>query len=603
MTEALGVIASFHQADAVGTIRIDDGREARFGRSACAFEPVVGARVEIVEMTPGFRGAMKATSVRLAEDRATYAGRVGARDAERGASPPTVSAGELAATAREIGALTVLLDDPLPTDLTALMKWALGLDLASHHVDVDVEGGKLVFLAKGVKVRALASHEAYPLAEVDTEELAPAARSHWSAITLLFGFMPHAYYTTNTDSWLPDGSARAISRVAKALVARGSAVIVHRSGERAVPRERFVAMLADLDDPECVPFGAWTKLLVMEGGTALRSVGLRAFGLPEVRVEAPAQPGTWQSARRFEAGLFAVFCLCRRMWIEDGLFEVPRRVQVGPYPPRLIPPVDVERWAAKAEGAGRDLSGNIEPMWLVLRPRPDSDDVSARWASASRPNAGDPSKIGHGGYEALYLHALMTWLHLGQVGMFSELRAVVPYRVITLRGDGPHLVIVSSGMGRAPQPGGAAERGSEHVEILAFSPPANAAVIAEIVGVVAADVHSPKRGEVLEPWGIYATGIAPMLLRPWGPLSMGSGASVTLLELVPLTKEEASAATDPVRRGSLLGPHDRALRDRAHRPRQARPLRGRRLPQAPGLGGPGHARSAHLRLRARRDPV
>ncbi len=555
MTQPFGVIESFHQADAVGTIRIEGGGEARFGRSACKFEPVVGAKVEILEMTPGFRGVMKATSVRLAEDRATYAGRVGARDAQRGALPPTASAADLLATAREAGALTVLLDDALPTELSALMQWALGIGLAAHGVDVDVEGGKLVFIAKGLKVRALASHEPYPMDEVDTHALGPNIRPHRSAITLLFGFMPRAYYTKETDAWLANGPARAMSRVAKALLARGSAVIVHRSGERAVPRDRFIAMLADLDDPECVPFGAWTELLVSEDGKTFGSVGLRAFGLPEVRVEAPAKPGTWQSARRFEAGLFAVYCLCRRMWIQDGVFEVPRRIQVGAYPPKLLPPVDVERWEAKAEGAGLDLSGNIEPMWLVLRPRADSDDVSRLWAEASLPNAGDPSKIGHGGYEALYLVSLMTWLELGQVGMFSALGAVAPYRVITFRGDGPHLVVASSGIGRVPQPGGVSERGSEHVEIIAFVPPAKAAVVAEILGVVASDVHGPKRRELLEPWAIYATAIAPFLLRPWGPLSLGSGAPITLLEIVPLTKEEAVAAADPASTFAL-GPHD-----------------------------------------------
>lgn len=560
MSENQGVIESFDQTDAVGSIRLADGRVVRFGRSACAFEPVVGAQVEVLGTTPGFRGALKATSLRLAEDRAAHASRLGARDTSlRGGHPPTLGADEFAATAREIGGLTVLFDEDVPREIGALLSWSLGFGFEKHGISVDVEGSSLVFFVKGAKVRALVGHDPYPASETDRTDVGSSFPMGKSALTLLFGFMPRAYFTQQPDAWLEAGHARAMSRLAKIFLTRGHAVIVHRAGELVAPAPRFLARLGDLDNPDDVPFAAWIDLRPTTDGEALSSVGLRAFGLPEVRVEGRCEPGTWASARRFEAALFACYCLCRCMWIEDGLFEVPRRIQIGSTRPELLGPVDVERWNAKAEGTGIDLSGNVSPIVLVLRHRDDSDDVAAMWAAASRAGAADPGKLGHGGYEALYLNALMTWLHLGQVRLISCLRERVPHRLVTLRGDGPHFMLTTSGIGRVAQPRGERAKGSDHIEIGAFVPAELAHEIAEVVLLVASLVHAPNEATVFEPWSLYVTGLATFLLRPWGPIAMGPGAPITLLELAPLDAGEiALAKQNPAARQAMLGPWDQA---------------------------------------------
>ncbi|NUO53844.1 MAG: hypothetical protein HOV80_33795 [Polyangiaceae bacterium] len=539
MAEPLrGVIESYSPADAVGSIRVEDGRELRFGQSACGFEPVAGTQVEVLSTAPGLRGSLRATAVGLAEDRATHANRLGARDAERGIRPPTLSAEEHAATAREIGALTILFDEEIPRELGGLLAWVAKFPLEEHGIRVDVEGASLAFFFKnGTKVRAFAGHDPYPPAQTDRAFVGAAFSSGRGALTLAFSFMPRLYYTRQPDAWLAAGHARAVSTIAKVLLERGHAVIVHRAGELVLPARSFVARLGDLRDLECVPFGAWVDFRPTGDGAAFVSVGLRAFGLPEVRVEERCDPGSWASARRFEAALFAVYCLCRGMWVEDGLFEVPLRIQVGSFQAKLVAPIEVERWEAKIEGKG-DLDS---PLVLVLRHRNDSDDVAARWAETTDPRAPQPGKLGFGGYEALFLDGLMTRLRLGQAGIVDAITARIPHRVITLRGDGPHLMVTTTGFGRLPQPNGTREAGSDHVELAAFVPPNLSRAVGEIAATLAGMLHFEGRPMVMAPWAIKETQLAPFLLRPWGPISMRAGAPVTVLELIPLDPAELAA--------------------------------------------------------------
>jgi hypothetical protein len=447
----------------------------------------------------------------------------------------TVPAAEHAGTARGVGALTVLFDETIPQESGPLLAWLLALGLDARGVQVELEGPQIVFVVGGARVRAFVGHEPYPLEQLDRRRVGAAFRAGCGAVTLRFGFVPHAYFTRTPDAWYPDGFARAMSRVACALLSRGHAVVVHRAGELVVSAEEFVARLGDLDAPGCVPFSAWIDLRAGDADATLVSRGLRAFGLPEVRVEHPAAPGSWAAARRFEAALFACYRLCRGMWIGDGPFEVPRRIQIGAGVPQLFDPVDVERWDARAEGGELDPRGNVVPMEIVLRHRDDSDDVVARWAAG---------RLGFGGYEALFVHGLMAWLRFGQLSMTPAFPQPVPHRVIILGGDAAHAIVVSSGIGRVAQPGGEPARGNVHVEVAAFVPRAlagNVEWVEAIVESIASEAHRPDRVARLDPWALFPTNVAPFLLRPWGPVAMGGGPAVTLLELVPLTSAEAQS--------------------------------------------------------------
>lgn len=226
-----GSIVAFDQADAVGTVQLDDGRAVRFGASACAFEPVVGTRVTVVGLVPGFRGALKASALRLLETDAEHASRLGARDAERGVRPPTLGAAEHAALAREIGGLTVLLDEDVPRELGALLAWVNAFPLAASGIGARAEAGAIVFTFGGADVRAVVGHDPYPLDQTDRGEVGPTFVTGRGGVTLLFRFMPRKYFTRSPDAWARTGHARVMSRVARVLLTRGHAVILHRAGE------------------------------------------------------------------------------------------------------------------------------------------------------------------------------------------------------------------------------------------------------------------------------------------------------------------------------------------------------------------------------------
>lgn len=90
-----GEIARYDVADAIGSIRLGDDSELRFGRSACRFEPVAGLAVRVVAVGVN-RGRVRATEVELRVSAAEHDALLGARDREAGvgidASPMSVDA-------------------------------------------------------------------------------------------------------------------------------------------------------------------------------------------------------------------------------------------------------------------------------------------------------------------------------------------------------------------------------------------------------------------------------------------------------------------------------------------------------------------------------
>src|SRR5262245_54357303 len=106
-------------ADGVGRIVLEDGRELRFGASGCkGFSPVLSARVLVVEIGPHPLGGEKAIEVRAAPG--TEAELDALHEARAGELSPTRSAREQAdEAAREalmMGKVTVLLATPAPMD-------------------------------------------------------------------------------------------------------------------------------------------------------------------------------------------------------------------------------------------------------------------------------------------------------------------------------------------------------------------------------------------------------------------------------------------------------------------------------------------------------
>jgi hypothetical protein len=106
-------------ADGVGRIVLEDGRELRFGASGCkGFSPVLTARVSVVEIGPHPLGGEKAIEVHAAPG--SEAELDALHEARAAELAPSKSAQELAdEAAREalvMGKLTVLLAEPAPMD-------------------------------------------------------------------------------------------------------------------------------------------------------------------------------------------------------------------------------------------------------------------------------------------------------------------------------------------------------------------------------------------------------------------------------------------------------------------------------------------------------
>lgn len=523
---SVGVIESYEPADAVGNIRTDDGIVIRFGRSDCGFEPVVGTRVEVLGTKPGFRGALRATAVRLHEQRETHANRLGARDQERGLRAPSLPAQEFASASREIGGLTLLFDEQLPREIGGMLAWAVSLGLSERGMTVEVEGSRLLFTVRGVRVGTLFGHEPYPREQLDCAQLSPSFSTGKSALTLVFTFMPWTLFTKQPDGWLERGHLRAMSRLAALLIERGGAlaVVVQRAGGLVQPAKSFLHQLANLNDPECIPFLAWTTLRETRAGE-LTSSGLRALGLPEVRV-ALTTPTPWEAARRKEAVRFASYCLCRGMWIENGLFEVPRGLHFDAYPPQMIDPVDVERWDAALDG-----DGVAQPLELVLYPRDDSDDPLTRWSAGT---------LGHGGYEALLVMGLKQLNPMHEIGSGRLIEQPRLFRILTFALSPEADVNVTSGLGRARRPGVEQEGPGARVELMTIVPAEASGLLREFLQEIARrSIVAPD----LAPWRVYrAPDLGAFLVRPMGVVPFKAEPSVSLLELLPLTWAEADSA-------------------------------------------------------------
>lgn len=60
---AEGVIETYEVSDALGTLRLANGEQLRFGRSACTFDPAVGDRVRVMSAAIGPLGRARATRI------------------------------------------------------------------------------------------------------------------------------------------------------------------------------------------------------------------------------------------------------------------------------------------------------------------------------------------------------------------------------------------------------------------------------------------------------------------------------------------------------------------------------------------------------------
>jgi hypothetical protein len=531
-------------ADAVGTLETDQGVTLRFGSSACAgFEPVVGARVIVEAVGPHPLGGWRATHLTLDPSSvADYDARVAEQDAARGVAR-TSPLEQATATTLTLGWIGVLLHQPPPSGPAAQQAWAQGFPLAARGIQV-ATGGQLGFrvpaAGRWIDVITYVGQGPFDAHKLDLRGMDPGLDLGRGFLGLSLG-LPGMQRTLHTamgslaDPWAEDGGARALSRLVTALLEGGTAVVLPLAGAIAVERDRFLAMLGDLEDTECRPFGAFITDAIDNERQRHLTLGMGVFGLPDVAVPTSTDP--WQRARRFEALMLA----CHRMVRENRelaageVLEVPIGLSAGAWPIESPPATD----GATAPDAQRYTVTLDEQTVLV--PLEPAVDPAACWARASDPAHPDPALIGLRTYQAyrdLQLQAVLGAMRVVQVGYTTSDRVPHAIEVHALPEGG--FLIATSGLGRLAQAGGR-EVGAAHVEVGTFLDDHSFEWVS-LVGQLSSALHTPGA----DPWKPHDTlrapidelGVAGFALADGGTLLLPPGAPVGLLVLVPLDGAE-----------------------------------------------------------------
>jgi hypothetical protein len=524
---AHGKIATYSVADAVGTLELEDGNTLRFGRSACkGFEPVVGASV-IVEELAADRRRLRARVVKLDPADPTYDALLDQRDAEQGLPsragdpgggsefhPLHSGPGEVVATARELGLVTILLRDDLPSGHQAVAAWAAARGFPRDGFEVRGERD-LEFVLPGAGLITYVGRVPFPREGLDMSHLANGFDVGQSFVGL--AGLPDAAHQERAirgdtfDPWAARGSLRQVSRLVSILADAAIAVILHRAGDLVVPIDSFVRMLGELDDPDCIPFAAWLDVAITRRGdrSLYATFGMAAFGLPDVLTTVDADD-RWSRSRRHEAVLYACYSMIRtnRMLRPGDTFAVPVRLSIGAWQ------LEIPDGAAAITYDVVERDGSLE---LVVAHEPAVDGAIA-------PNV----------YQALFDRGLAELVpsHIVR-DVPAKPPEPIPHNLeVRARDDGRGFLVVTNGFGRAA--------GFE----IAVWVPRDTFLPVKLVGGLAALALAGS-----EPWNVGDTVAAPLdrlaiggfVIADGGTVEVPRARSVQLLLLVPLTEADYAA--------------------------------------------------------------
>ncbi len=526
---ARAIIETYEIADAVGSIKLANGEQIRFGRSACqGFEPVVGAAVVLEEVAPYPRGwRAKAINLDASDDK--YDALIAARDKAMGLPSRTMGGAEAAATARQLAVITILLKSPLPEGTLALRKWAAERGFPRDGIEVKSERD-LEFTIRGGSVLTYVGRSPLPKDGLDTRNLPEGFDFGRSFIGLGTG-LPGVDRQTRLalsgarDCWAIDGNLRHLSRLVRTLADQATGIVIHRAGDLVVPADEFVRMLGDLEDPECRPFAAWLDVGITDrnGEKVYATFGMDAFGLPDVLV--PANPDDrFSRSRRHEAVLFACYVMVRenREFKTDEILRVPVRMNIG-------------AWPVELEGKDAVFTYSIADDGSLLKLVPVEEiDPVREWRERR-------DSIAANAYQALFDRGLSDAIPSDLVrDVAARNPDVIPHSVeVRALHDGRGFMIVTNGFGRSPQH--APEREDcTHLEVAAWVP-THVFELVQLVGTLAGHAHSStKAWKPADTLGapIDELGIGGFVLADGGAVNMGGGPTVRLLILVPLAPNE-----------------------------------------------------------------
>ncbi len=556
---ARGVISAFDGLDGTGVIALGDGEQLRFGRSACRdFDPVPSAKVEVLAVEPHPRGGARATEVRAAGTSAELDRALDERDALQGVKPWTAS--EAAARACDLGAVTLLLREPLASGRSALRE--LIAKVSEDGPPLVLEFGPRPYLRLGSQAVPLyVGGEPFPRAGLDLRFVGEGFDLGRSFITLAGGLPGYEAGARRAiappegsgvvpwpDPWAVDGHMRTLSRAAERLSRLGAGVIVHRAGQVVFDAGSWRKRLGDLDDPDCRPFGAWIDWGLMPDRRCLTTAGLDLFGLPEVRVPLQGDDED-EYARARNAAIVASHHMVRdnRALRPGENVRFVDGMQVGGYPLE-----DTSDCAPE----GVSVYGVVRSDEVVeLRLENAALAPAALWEIASREPEGREDVISYPTYRRLFLGAANPDRSLTEVACvsFPSVDDVPEHQVFVFqRAEGGYL-LVTCGLGRKRQRNGRVADDTAHVEF-----------------VLNVSAHDPKLAQALHVLGGHMHVVLPGE-RPWGPehvlsfdtpvgadlsrfvlacvrrLPLGAGAPIMLLAPVPLDDSEyASLSADNV---------------------------------------------------------
>jgi len=530
-------IASFELGDGVGKLDLDGGHTLRFGRSACrGFEPVAGVRVLVRELSPHPLGGFRATVLELDDSDGTYDARLAERDAAAGLPSRETDAADAAGTVALLGWVTVLLDEPVPPGPMALRAWTARMGLDAAGIRVGVSGG-LEFQCDGRSIQAVAGNQPLPRGGLDLREVPSGFDLGRAFIGLNLGLTDLEYRSRimrgdhYPHPFAVGGSMRALSRLVAALLGHGTGVVLNRAGQWVLDRDTFLLRLGDLDDPHCMPWGAWVGFAIDHQRGGYASFGMEVFALRDVAVSTEAG-NRWSESRGFEAINRACGVMVRenRELAAGEILEVPLGYRGGAHP------------APDPHGACVAYRVDHANDFLRLQREQPAIDEPAAWLAAAGPGELPPNL-----YQVLFDAAVQRALPGETLEAFpSGSDRAPPHLLVMRRAEHGGVWVFTNGFGRVVQPGGAASD-VPHVEFLTCLPRASFDEAA-IIGRLASAAF--ERGPRETAYKVFDRLRAPIpelhiggfLIDDGGTVKLGAGRSAQLLALVPATVAEYADA-------------------------------------------------------------
>ncbi len=541
-----GTIAQFTASDDLGSVACEGGQSLRFSRSACrGFEPVEGALVRVDEVSPHPLGGWEATAIALAMPVSAYKALVATRDQALSlANSPAGIAEKTVAIAHTLGWVVMLLDEAPPVDPHAFLEWATAKGLPAKGIRIDISRGD-IRLRHGVhEAIAYVADEPFPKKTLDLLGLTTELRSGKGFITLSLGapgmMRVHRSLADGKldDPWEKNGTLRDLSRLVMGMLDLSHALVLPQAGA-VMLSDTFRRRTGDLDDVAGRPFSAWVATAVDPELNIYATYGMVLHGLPDVEVPV-ALGDDWALDRSREALLFA----CQQMVFNNAplksgsTLKVPIGVSVGSY--KSNGEGDAEVYQVQfTEGPG--------PQRLALKPLGDRFSTRALWQKASDPRAPNSDLIGLNTYRELVRNTACAALKASMVSGLSPdgPQLTTPFDLDVLRSnDDGGFFMMTNGLGRKRQPGGQAETGTAHVELVAAMGTHHtllAGVLAQIGGQLHAhsgeEDHVYKAGDTIG-FPVEELSTKGFVLRDAGRLQIADGAPVHLLEVIPLTHDE-----------------------------------------------------------------